>query len=86
MLLSIVYSQLRKVVLDWIYPSNIGCLLQKSPNLESLSVTGFNTSQSEDATALVLPPNGTTLLNIRQIHLNGFNIGLKSFLNFFKIQ
>ena len=74
---TVVYSQLRKVVLDWIYPSNIGCLLQKSPNLESLSVTGFNMSQSEDAAALVLPPNGTTLLNIRHIHLSGLNIGDK---------
>ena len=61
-----------------IYPSNIGCLLQKSPNLESLIVDGLYWNlkkiQSEDATALVLPPYGTKLLNIRNIHLDGLNI------------
>ena len=43
----------------------------------SLSVTGlnWNKSQSEDATALVLPPYGTKLLNIRHIHLHRLNIG-----------
>ena len=74
------YSQLRKVHLLWIEPSNIGCLLQKSPNLESLTVSGlynWDKLQSEDAAALVLPPNGTTLLNIRHIHLERLNIGNK---------
>ena len=75
----IVYSQLRKVQLIRIDPSNIGCLLQKSPNLESLIVigSGWCKLQSEDATALVLPPYGTTLLNITHILLNGLNIGNK---------
>ena len=75
-----VYSQLRRVQLRLIEPSNIGCLLQKSPNLESLRVFGslyWDKLQSEDAAALVLPPNGTTLLNIRDIHLNRLNIGDK---------
>ena len=73
------YSQLRKVMLEEIDPTNVGCLLQKSPNLESLSVNGLNWDklQSEDAAALVLPPNGTTLLNIRHIHLEHLNIGDK---------
>ena len=74
-----VYSQLRKVELKEIEPSNIGCLLQKSPNLESLYVTGFGWDklQSEDAAALVLPPYGTIFLNIRHIELNRLNIGDK---------
>ena len=73
------YSQLRKVELNMIGPSNIGCLLQKSPNLESLIVEGWdwNEFQSEDAAALVLPPYGTKLLNIRDIHLEHLNIGDK---------
>ena len=74
------YSQLRKVQLQLIPPSNIGCLLQKSPNLESLRVRGLGdwyTLQPEDAATLVLPPNGTTLLNIRHIGLNRLNIGDK---------
>ena len=73
------YSQLRKVGLH-ISPSNIGCFFQKSPNLESLRVYGFldwYKLQSEDAAALVLPPNETTLLNIRAIHLKRLNIGDK---------
>ena len=75
------YSQLRKVRLTRIGPSNIGCLLQKSPNLQSLHVSGldWNKLQSEDAAALVLPPYGTKLLNIRYIHLKGLNIGDKGF-------
>ena len=74
-----VYSQLRKIELQWIEPSNIGCLLQKSSNLETLSVIGSNWDklQSEDAAALVLPPNLTTLLNIRHIRLDNLNIGDK---------
>ena len=78
-----VFSQLRKVDLHNICPSNIRCLLQKSPNLESLSVSGRYQSQnwheleSEDAAALVLPPYGTRLLNIRHIHLDHLNIGDK---------
>ena len=73
------HSQLRQVDLQWIYPSNIGCLLQKSPNLESLGVVGsdWDKLQSEDAAALVLPPHGTELLNIRHIHLEDLNIGDK---------
>ena len=73
------YSQLRKVHLLWIDPSNIGCLLQKSPNLESLIVTGsdWKKLQSQDAATLVLPPYGTTLLNIRYIRLYNLNIGDK---------
>ena len=73
------YSQLRKVYLHWIEPSNVGCLLQKSPKLESLSVIGLNwyKLQPEDAAALVLPPYGTELLNIRRIHLEDLNIGDK---------
>ena len=73
------YSQLRKVHLLRIDPSNIGCLLQKSPNLESLIVVGLNWDmlQSEDAATLVLPPDGTTLLNIRYIRLEHLNIGDK---------
>ena len=97
------YSQLRKVKLHWIHPSNIGCLLRKSPNLESLSVNGldlnlnklqsngldlklnklqsncldskWNKLQSEDVAALVLPPYGTKLLNMRHISLDNLNIG-----------
>ena len=75
-----VYSQLRRVDLRQINPSNIGCLLQKSPNLESLWVHGaldWHKLQSEDAAALVLPPYGTTLLNITYIHLDNLNIGDK---------
>ena len=74
-----VYSQLGKIELEFIEPSNIGCLLQKSPSLESLSVHGlfWDKLQSEDAAALVLPPYGTTLLNIRHIQLNRLNIGDK---------
>ena len=34
---TINYSQLRKVVLQFIYPSNIGCLLQKLPNLFTIN-------------------------------------------------
>ena len=73
------YSQLREVQLEFIDPSNIGCLLQKSPNLESLSVNGWkwNELQSEDAAALVLPPYGTILLNIRHMELDHLNIGDK---------
>ena len=74
-----VYSQLRRIDLH-IPPSNVGCLLQKSPNLESLRVFGsldWYRLQSEDAAALVLPPYGTTLLNIRHIHLKGLKIGDK---------
>ena len=69
-----VYYQLRKVELH-IDLSSIGCLLQKSPNLESLTVSGWD--WTEDAAALVLPPYGTELLNIRNIDLNGLNIGDK---------
>jgi len=66
------YSQLRKVWLIRVGPSNIGCLLQKSPNLESLHVSGGKWDmQSEDAAALVLPPYIVKLLNIR---LDGLNI------------
>ena len=74
-----VYSQLRRVELKWLSPSNIGCLLQKTPNLESLSVSGWDWHklQSENATALVLPPYGTTLSNIRYIWLKRLNIGDK---------
>ena len=74
-----VYSQLRRVFLPNINSSNIGCLLQKSPNLESLHVSGlfWDKLQSEDAAALVLPPYGTTLLNIRHIRLDDLNIGDK---------
>ena len=74
------YSQLREVQLEFIDPSNIGCLLQKSPNLELLSVFGsldWDNLQSEDAAALVLPPYGTTLLNIRDMELDHLNIGDK---------
>ena len=73
------YSQLREVNLIQTDPSNIGCLLRKSPNLESFSVGGryWDKLQSEDAAALVLPPYGTTLLNIRHIHLVNLNIGDK---------
>ena len=75
-----VFSQLRRVFLPNINSSNIGCLLQKSPNLESLHVSGlfWGKLQSEDAAALVLPPHGTTLLNIRYIHLYNLNIGDKA--------
>ena len=74
-----VYSQLWKVQLKFIEPSNIGCLLHKSPNLESLGVHGLHWDklQSEDAAALVLPPYGTIFLNIRHIELNRLNIGDK---------
>jgi len=72
------YSRLRNVKLRWIDPSNIGCLLEKSPDLESLSVTGvrrnWDKSLSEDAAALVLPPYGTEFLNIRFIRLHFLNI------------
>jgi len=72
-----IYSRLKKVQLLMISPSNIGCLLQKSPNLESLSVTGLNWDklQSEHATALFLPSYGPTLLNVTDIHLRYINIG-----------
>ena len=81
------YSQLRKVALIQIGPSNVGCFLQKSPNLESLTVDDYweelqseddwENLQSGDAVALILPPYGTTLMNIRHIHLNGLHIGDK---------
>ena len=74
------YSQLRKVMLlQRIDPTNIGCLLQKSPNLEAFAVCGDNWDklQSEDTAALVLPPYGTKLLNIRDIILRDLNIGDK---------
>ena len=76
-----VYYQLRKVYLYTIDPSNIGCLLQKSPNLESLSVSGWNWNklQSEDVAVLLLPPYGTKLLNVRHVQLNNLNIGDKGF-------
>ena len=60
-----VFSQLRRVNLGSIYPSNIECLLQKSPNLESLTLTGEYELQSVDAATLVLP-HGTALLKIRR--------------------
>ena len=71
------YSHLREVWLFEIYPSNVGCLLQKSPNLESLYVTGslWTKLQSEDAAALVLPPYGTTFLYITSLQLRNLNIG-----------
>ena len=71
------YSHLREVWLYSIYPSNVGCLLQKSPNLESLYVTGslWMNLQSEDAAALVSPPNGATFLYITSLQLNNLNIG-----------
>ena len=75
-----VFSQLRRVHLLNNNPFNIGCLLQKSPNLESLRVFGtldWGNLQSEDAAALVLPPYGTTLLKIRNICLDYLNIGDK---------
>ena len=75
-----VFSQLRRVHLLNNNPFNIGCLLQKSPNLESLRVYGtldWGNLQSEDAAALVLPPYGTTLLKIRNICLDYLNIGDK---------
>ena len=73
------YPQLRKVKLEWIDPSNIGCLLQHSSKLESLDASGFDwfKLQSEGAAALVLPSYGATLLNIRHIQLNYLNIGDK---------
>ena len=62
-----------------ISPSNIGCLLKKSPNLESLSVTGLNWNElpPEDATALILPPHGPTLLNVTDILLRDLSISDK---------
>ena len=74
-----VYYKLREVGL-FIAPSNVGCLLQKSPNLESFIVVDYlywDKLQSEDAAALVLPPYGTKLLKIRNIHLDNLNIGDK---------
>ena len=84
---TVVYSQLRKVELEWIFPSNIGCLLQKSPNLESLSVSGLGWDKlpSEDAAALVVPPYGTRLLNIRYIHLENLKIGDKGVKKLFQL-
>ena len=72
------YSQLRKITVS-IFSSNIGCILQKSPNLELLIVHDrhWNKLQSEDAAALLLPPYGTKLLNIRYIRLTDLNIGDK---------
>ena len=78
-----IYSQLRKIKLHSINPSNFGCLVQKSPNLESLSITGVAGSyhwknlQSEEAAALILPLHVPKLLNFRHIHLNFLNIGDK---------
>ena len=71
------YSHLREVWLFEIYPSNAGCLLQKSPNLESLYVTGslWMNLQSEDAAALLLPSYGATFLYITSVTLNNLNIG-----------
>ena len=71
------YSNLREVWLYEIYPSNVGCLLQKSPNLESLYVTGslWTKLQSEDAAALVSPPYGATFLYITSLQLKNLNIG-----------
>ena len=79
-----IYPRLRKVQLLMISPSNIGCLLKKSPNLESLSVTGLNWNElpPEDATALILPPHGPTLLNVTDILLRDLSISDKGIKNF----
>ena len=70
------YSQLRKVALIHVQiGSNIKCLLQKSPNLESLTVEStewyWYELRSEYATALLLPSYGLKLLNIKHVRLNG---------------
>ena len=72
-----VYSQLKRLSLIMIYPSNIACLLQKSPKLEILYVRGFqwDNLQPEDTSALVLPSNGPALMNIKDVHLRNLNLG-----------
>ena len=60
-----IYSQLRRVELFKFKLSSIGCLLRKSPNLESLRITDF--LQIENDTTVILPHYGTTVLSIRRI-------------------
>ena len=61
-----IYSQLRGVQLEFNFNlSSIGCLLQKSPNLESLYVATF--LETENDTTVILPHYGTRGLSIRRI-------------------
>ena len=52
---------------------------EKVTYLESLSVTGLNWNElpPEDATALILPPHGPTLLNVTDILLRDLSISDK---------
>ena len=63
---SSIYSQLKSVELLYNFNlSSIGCLLQKSPNLELLEVSMILTTEND--TTVILPHYGTRVLSISRI-------------------
>ena len=75
-LLPCIYSQLRDVELGHEFNlSSSGCLLHKSPNLESLRVSkGLETEKDP---TVILPHYGTTVLSIERVVFRFDNIGIK---------
>ena len=71
-----IYSQLRDVELGHEFNlSSSGCLLHKSPNLESLRVSkGLETEKDP---TVILPHYGTTVLSIENVVFRFDNIGIK---------
>jgi len=69
------YSQLRKVYLHEFGLFRIGCLLQKSPNLESLHVVKW--LQIEKDTTVNLPRFGTTVISIGFVDFALDKIGIR---------
>ena len=69
------YSQLRKVYLHEFGLFRIGCLLQKSPNLESLHVVKW--LQIEKDTTVHLPRFGTTVFSIGLVDFALDKIGVR---------